>query len=89
MPGDADEVVQLYFRGLLALVAHPVLEPKGFRRIHIAPRERTNITFTLGPEELKMLDRDMKWVVEPGTFRVLVGASSKDIRLRGEFTVKK
>ena len=46
------------------------------------------MTFTLGPESLRMLGADMKWIVEPGTFRVLVGASSKDLRLRGEIVVK-
>jgi len=45
------------------------------------------VTFTLGREQLQMLDRDMHWVVEPGTFRVLVGASSKDIRLRGDLSI--
>jgi beta-glucosidase len=83
-----DEVVQLYVRDVLASVARPVIELKGFRRIPLAPGERTTVTFTLGPAELRMLDRDMKWVVEPGTFRVLVGSSSKDIRLRGEFVVR-
>jgi len=42
----------------------------------------------IGPDELRMLDADMKWVVEPGVFRVMVGASSKDIRLRGQLTVR-
>jgi beta-glucosidase len=83
-----DEVVQLYIRDVLASVARPVIELKGFRRIHLAPGEQTTVTFTLGREELKMLDRDMKWVVEPGVFRVMIGASSKDIRLRGEFAVR-
>jgi len=46
------------------------------------------VAFTLGRDQLKMLDRDMKWVVEPGVFRIMVGSSSKDIRLRGELTVK-
>jgi beta-glucosidase len=83
-----DEVVQLYLRDVLASVARPVMELKGFRRIHLAPGERVTVTFTLGPAELRMLDRNMKWVVEPGAFRVLIGSSSKDIRLRGEFTVR-
>ena len=46
------------------------------------------MSFTVGREHLKMLDRDMKWIVEPGVFRVMIGSSSKDIRLRGELTVK-
>jgi beta-glucosidase len=85
-PGD--EVVQLYLRDVLASVARPVMELKGFQRIHLAQGESATLTFTLGPAELRMLDRDMKWVVEPGVFRVLIGASSKDIRLRGEFSIR-
>lgn len=83
-----DEVVQLYVRDVLASVARPVIELKGFRRIHLVPGARAPVEFTLGPAELRMLDRDMKWMVEPGAFRVLIGSSSKDIRLRGEFTVR-
>ena len=52
------------------------------------PGERRDLTFSLGVEDLRMLDRDMKWIVEPGTFRVMIGSSSKDIRLRGELAVR-
>lgn len=83
-----DDVVQLYVRDLLASVARPVLQLEGFRRIHLSPGETRTVTFTLGPAQLRMLDRDMHWVVEPGTFRVLIGGSSRDIRLRGDFTVR-
>jgi beta-glucosidase len=83
-----DEVVQLYLRDVLASVARPVMELKGFRRIHLRPGEQAELAFELGPNELQMLDRDMHTVVEPGVFRVLIGASSKDIRLRGEFAVR-
>jgi beta-glucosidase len=65
-----------------------VLEPKGFTRVHLAPGEEKEITFALTTDQLRMLDRDMNWIVEPGVFRVLVGASSKDIRLRGELAVQ-
>jgi beta-glucosidase len=83
-----DEVVQLYIRDVLASVARPVMQLEGFTRIHLAPGEQREVSFTLSPAELHMLDRDLKWVVEPGTFRIMVGASSKDIRLRGELMVK-
>ena len=82
-----DEVVQLYVRDVLASVAQPVRALKGFTRVHLEPGESRWVTFALGTNELRLLDRDMKWVVEPGVFRVMIGSSSKDIRLRGELTV--
>ena len=85
-PGD--EVVQLYLRDVLASVARPVLMLAGFQRIHLGPGEEREVSFALGPEQLRMLDADMRWVVEPGTFRVLVGGSSRDIRLRGDLVVR-
>lgn len=83
-----DEVVQLYLRDVLASVARPVLMLAGFQRIRLGPGEEREVRFALGPEQLRMLDADMRWVVEPGTFRVLVGGSSRDIRLRGDLMVR-
>lgn len=83
-----DEVVQLYLRDVLASVARPVTELAGFARVHLRPGEEREVTFRLGPEHLRMLDRERRWVVEPGTFRVMVGGSSRDIRLRGELVVR-
>lgn len=83
-----DEVVQLYVKDLLASVARPIIQLERFTRISLAAGEEKEVTFTLGPDQLRMLDRDLRWVVEPGTFRVLVGASSKDIRLRGDLAVR-
>jgi beta-glucosidase len=83
-----DEVVQLYVRDVLASVARPVMELKGFQRVALSPGESTPVVFPLGPDHLKLLDRDHRWIVEPGVFRVMVGSSSKDIRLRGELTVR-
>jgi beta-glucosidase len=83
-----DEVVQLYLRDVLASVARPIIELRGFQRVHLAPGESREVAFQLGRDDLKMLDRDLQSMVEPGVFRVLIGASSNDIRLRGEFAVK-
>jgi beta-glucosidase len=83
-----DEVVQLYLRDVLGSVARPVMELKGFQRISLAAGESKTISFRVGPDELRMLDREMKWIVEPGAFRVMIGSSSKDIRLRGEIVVR-
>jgi beta-glucosidase len=83
-----DEVVQLYLRDVLASVARPVMELRGFARVRLAPGESTDVVFRVGPEHLRMLDESMQWVVEPGAFRIMVGASSEDIRLRGTLTVR-
>jgi beta-glucosidase len=80
VPGD--EVVQLYLRDELASVARPVMELKGFRRIHLQAGESKTVTFTIDPEMLSMYNPGMNKVVEPGSFRIMIGASSKDIRQR-------
>lgn len=76
-----DEVCQLYIRDMLASVARPVMELKGFQRVHLEPGESRELYFEVGPELLTMLDKDLKEVVEPGAFRIMIGASSRDIRL--------
>ena len=85
---DGDEVVQLYIKDLFASVARPIIELKGFQRIHLAAGEMKELEFTITPELLSMLDKDLKRIVEPGDFRIMIGASSKDIRLRGTIKVK-
>lgn len=77
-----DEVVQLYLTDELASVARPVKELKGFKRIHLEPGESTEVSLALTPDAFEMLDKNMKKTIEPGNFRLMVGASSKDIRLR-------
>ncbi len=77
-PGD--EVVQLYIRDELSSVARPVIEMKGFQRIHLQPGETKQVSFTITPEMLSMLDKTLSKIVEPGDFRIMIGASSKDIR---------
>jgi beta-glucosidase len=83
-----DEVAQLYLRDVLATVARPVMQLGGFQRVHLAPGESKTVTIDIGRDQLRMLDRDMRWVVEPGVFRVMVGGSSKDIRLRGALVAR-
>jgi len=83
-----DEVVQLYLHDELATVVRPVMSLAGFARVHLAPGEEREVSFRIGPERLRLLDQSMRWVVEPGDFRVMVGGSSRDIRLRGVLTVR-
>lgn len=73
------EVVQLYIRKEVSSVTRPVKELRGFRRISLGPGETQTVNFTLGPDELSYLDREMRRVVEPGTFRVMVGGNSSDL----------
>lgn len=79
---DGDEVVQLYIRDKLSSVVRPVIELKGFQRVHLKKGESTRISLVITPEMLSMLDKDLKRVVEAGEFEVMVGGSSRDIRLK-------
>jgi beta-glucosidase len=82
------ETVQLYVEDVVSSVATPIKQLRGFAKLALAPGETKTCTFKLGPEDLALLDVDLKRVVEPGQFRVMVGSSSEDIRLAGEFQVK-
>lgn len=84
-----DEVVQLYIKDLLASVARPIMELKGFQRVRLNPSETKELMFKITPEMLSMLDVNLNKVVEPGEFRIMIGSSSKDIRFRGTLSVNK
>ena len=86
--------LEAFRRGMIAdtvinaAVSQPVTRLAAFTRITLAPGEEREVSFTHCPEQLHLLDRQLRWVVEPGAFRVMVGASSRDIRLRGALVVK-
>ena len=84
-----DEVVQLYINDLISSTSKPVKELKGYERITLEPGETKTVNLKLTPEDLSLFNRDMKFIVEPGTFEIMIGSSSQDIRLKGEFEVKK
>jgi beta-glucosidase len=83
-----DEVVQLYLHDDLASVARPVLQLAGFARVALAPGEEKEVRFRIGREQLALFNASSQWVVEPGKWQMMVGASSRDIRLRGEMVVR-
>ncbi|HEX3901614.1 MAG TPA: glycoside hydrolase family 3 N-terminal domain-containing protein [Polyangia bacterium] len=75
----SDEVVQLYIHDLVSSVTRPVQELKGFRRIHLKAGESKKVEFPLGFDELSFYDVNMKRIVEPGRFEVMVGGSSDKV----------
>lgn len=85
---EGQEVVQLYIQDVISSVTRPIEELKGFQKVALQPGERKTVDFTLGFDELSFLDRNLNRVVEPGTFRVMIGSSCQDIRLAGSFEVK-
>ena len=81
-----DEVVQLYIRDVASSVTRPVKELKGFERVTLKAGERRRVAFKLTPAELGFYNRDLRFVVEPGAFKVFAGTSSAD-GLEANFTV--
>lgn len=86
---DGVEIAQLYIKDCISSVTRPVMELKGFERVALKAGESKRITFTLTPKHLEYYDLEMNRIVEPGTFKVMVGGSSrkKDL-LTAEFIVK-
>lgn len=82
------EVVQLYTRDLVSSVTTYEKNLRGFARVTLAPRETKTVSFKLTPNDLALWNRDMKFVVEPGSFRVMIGSSSEDIRVKGDFEIQ-
>jgi Beta-glucosidase-related glycosidases len=82
-----DEVVQLYTRDLLSSVTTYEKNLRGFERIHLNPGETKDVTFKIYPRDLELLNADNKWVVEPGDFQIMIGASSENIRLKDILSV--
>ena len=82
-----DEVVQLYLHQDQPSVVQPERQLKAFERITLEPGESRIVTFHLDRNDFAIVDADMKWSVEPGTYDVLIGASSADIRLKGTITI--
>ncbi|MCF0159901.1 MAG: fibronectin type III-like domain-contianing protein, partial [Bacteroidaceae bacterium] len=83
-----EEVVQLYINDEYSSVETPHKLLKNFKRIALKKGESQRVSFPLGFDDLSLYNLEMKEVVEPGTFAVMVGAASDDIRLEGKFEVK-
>lgn len=84
-PGE--EVVQLYINDELAEATRPIKELKGFKRVILQPNEKKKVKFFLAITQLGFYNRVMKYIVETGVIRVMVGSSSEDIRLKGKFKI--
>jgi beta-glucosidase len=82
------ETVQLYLHERYAPISLAVNQLRGFERVSLNPGETKTATFTIRPEDMMLLDRDMLWKVAPGTFDVLIGTSAEDIVLRDSYEVR-
>ncbi len=77
---DGEEVVQLYIRDLVGSIARPVKELKGFQKIMIRKGESKEVNFTIAIKDLKFYNNDLKYVAEPGDFKVFIGTNSRDVK---------
>ena len=84
-----DDVVELYLKQELSDVTVYDYDLRGFDRVSLNPGEKKTVHFTLHPDDLAILDKNMNWTVEPGKFQVMIGNSSEDLKLKNEFEVVK
>jgi len=76
-----DEIVQLYIRDQVSSVTRPIKELKDFRRIHLEPGQTKTVQFVITPDKLSFLNEDMRRMVEPGLFDIMIGPSSSSEKL--------
>ena len=84
---EGDEVIQLYIRDVLSSVTTYEKNLCGFERTHLKSGEEKKIEMTIKSEDMALFNRHNEWVVEPGEFKMMIGASSRDIRLKGSYVV--
>ena len=82
-----DEIAQLYLHPVTSSVVTPLKALRGFQRIYLDPGQTQTIMFRLGPPDLAIFDQKNQWIVEPGTFDVMVGSASDNIQRSTQFTV--
>ncbi len=82
---DGDEVVQLYTRDVISSVTTYEKRLRGFERVHLKSGETKKITFELETDDFKLWNREMKYVIEPGEFKIMLGTSSENILLEDSF----
>ena len=75
---EGSEVVQMYIRDVVSSVTRPVKELRGFKKIKLKTNETKTVSFSISPEHLAFTNIDMKYVVEPGDFEIMIGNSSRD-----------
>ncbi len=82
---DGEEIVQLYLHDIVGSIARPVEELKDFKKIALKRDETKTIRFVIDKEKLSFYDDKLRWIAEPGEFDLMIGASSRDIRLKDKF----
>jgi len=80
-----EEIVQLYLRDVVGSIVRPVLELKDFKKVMLKAGESTTVTFRIDKEKLSFFNQQLQWVAEPGDFDIMIGASSRDLRLKDRF----
>ncbi len=84
---DGEEIIQLYIHDQVASIVRPIKELKGFKKIMLKAGESKTITFTLTEKELGFYNENGTFILEPGDFNIMIGASSKDIKLKSVITL--
>jgi len=84
---NGEEITQMYLRDLVGSLVRPVMELKDFKKIFLNAGETKTVTFLIDKEKLSFYNKNLDWVAEPGKFDLMIGASSRDIRLKDSFTL--